>query len=133
MSMARDTLAGADTAKALTMDEARRIASNITKLPGLLRSDERVGTGFSRRRRLVGPVAGGLLLKRSLYQSARAQMASVARKHSVEQSVEINSAVASEGEDTLAQRLAALRPAPCRGMVRGLRSLLASDLVHQGR
>lgn len=33
---ARDTKAEADTAKVLTMDEARRIASNIAKLPALL-------------------------------------------------------------------------------------------------
>ena len=34
---ARDTKAQADTAKVLTMDEARRIASNIVKLPKLLK------------------------------------------------------------------------------------------------
>ena len=33
---ARETKAQADTAKVLTMDEARRIASNIAKLPTLL-------------------------------------------------------------------------------------------------
>ena len=33
---ARETKADADTAKVLTMDEARRIASNIAKLPALL-------------------------------------------------------------------------------------------------
>jgi hypothetical protein len=33
---ARDTKAQADTAKVLTMDEARRVASNIAKLPTLL-------------------------------------------------------------------------------------------------
>ena len=33
---ARETLAGADTAKALTEDEARPIATNIAKLPTLL-------------------------------------------------------------------------------------------------
>ena len=32
---ARETKAQADTAKVLTMDEARRVASNIAKLPGL--------------------------------------------------------------------------------------------------
>jgi hypothetical protein len=33
---ARETKADADIAKVLTMDEARRIASNIAKLPALL-------------------------------------------------------------------------------------------------
>ena len=33
---ARETRADADTAKVLTMDEARRIATNIAKLPTLL-------------------------------------------------------------------------------------------------
>ena len=33
---ARETRAQADTAKVLTMDEARRIATNIAKLPSLL-------------------------------------------------------------------------------------------------
>ena len=32
----RETCADADTAKVLTMDEARRVASNIAKLPMLL-------------------------------------------------------------------------------------------------
>ena len=33
---ARETKAEADIAKVLTMDEPRRVASNIAKLPGLL-------------------------------------------------------------------------------------------------
>ena len=35
---ARETKAEAETAKVLTMDEARRVASNIAKLPALLAS-----------------------------------------------------------------------------------------------
>jgi hypothetical protein len=37
---ARETKAQADTAKVLTMDEARRIANNIAKLPNLPKQKE---------------------------------------------------------------------------------------------
>ena len=45
---ARENRADADTAKVLTMDEARRVASNIAKLPTLLGAAVRSASGTLR-------------------------------------------------------------------------------------
>ena len=50
----RESEADAGIAKVLTEDEARRIASNIAKLPGAARRGGSIGFGFSRWGRLVG-------------------------------------------------------------------------------
>ena len=49
---ARETRADADTAKVLTIDEARRVASNIAKLPGAL-------LGATKKSELDFPEGGG--------------------------------------------------------------------------